>query len=315
VNHAIFSTYYDQTGTTGRNHFITSNIDEAPAMMAMERLERLGCTVKMALANSQGSVDAQAIAETINPRTAMVSLSWANGLTGVINPVQEIAKVCQERAIVLHLDATHLLGKHFFELKEVGAALISFDGAHFHAPKGTGGLYVRSDTKLSPFIAGGLDQAGHRAGDLDIPGLVALGDAARQAIESRDYLCTEVARLRNRLEEGILKGYPEAVAFFKDQERLPHVSAIGFPGIANEALLFALNRKGVYASIGGGNFQQIGFILVAAGIAEPLANSTISFSLSRETQEGEIDQAVTIIVEAALQLRKLSTQLISKRGE
>lgn len=310
VNHAIFSTYYDVTRSTGKNHYISSIADEAPILMSIGRLEQLGCVGKMIHPNKQGLITPEAVAEAINPRTAMVSLSWANGLTGVIHPVAEIAALCAERGIRFHLDATHVLGKLFYDLEEIGAHLISFNGDHLHAPKGTGGLYIKEGIALSPLITGGIEQAGLRAGCINVAGLVALGYAATEALDSRDLLCTEVARLRSKLESGIVAEFPGAVPFFADQERLPHCTTIGFPGISNEALLYALNRKNVFANIGGGSFQQIGLILAASGIHEQLAQTAISFSLSRTTTEEEIDRAIIIIGETARRLRKLSSQFI-----
>lgn len=309
VNQAILCAYFDITRATGKNQFITSHIDEAPTIMSISRLEKIGCVGKLVNSNKNGIVTAEIISEAITPRTAMVSLSWANGLTGTINPVKEIANLCQQRGIRFHLDATHVLGKLFFDLDEVGADLITFNGDHLHAPKGTGGLYIKQGVLCSPFIVGGLEQAGQRAGSFNMPALSALGQAAVEALDSREFLCTEVARLRDKLEQGIAKEYPEAIALFKDQERLPHCTAIIFPGIVNEALLFALNKKNVFASIGGGSFQQIALLLIDSGIAASLAHTAINFSLSRETSEGEIDQAIAIIGEAARKLRKLSTKL------
>lgn len=309
VNHAILSSYFDSTLDTGRNHFITSNIDEAPAIMAIGRLEKLDCVGKMVRANKSGMVTAQEIADHILPRTALISLSWANGLTGVINPVAEIAKICRQRGITFHIDATHVLGKLYFDLDDIGANLISFNGDQLHAPKGTGGLYVKNDVNCSPFILGGFEQAGQRAGSLNVPGLVALGVASQELVETCDLLCTEVARLRNRLEEGITEGIPGAHVFFKDSERVPHITAIAFPGIANETMLYALNRRGIYASIGGGNFQQLALILENSSVEPVLAHSAVSFSLSRETTEDEIERTISIVIEEATKLQKLSQKL------
>lgn len=310
VNQVISSAYLDITLPTGKNQFISSNIDEAPALMAIGRLEQFGCVGKMAHADPSGKITAKAIADVITPRTALVSIGWANGLTGVLNHVNDIGQLCQERGIAFHLDATHVLGKVFYEMEDVGAHFISFNGDNLHAPKGTGGLWIKEGVKCSGFILGGLDQAGRRAGSINIAGLVGLGHAARETLDCRDLLCTEVARLRDKLENSIKEGYPDAVIFFSNEDRLPHCTAIGFPGIANEAFLYALNRKGVYASIGGGTFQQIGLILAASGIDSTLAHTAISFSLSRETTEDEIDRAVDIIIETAKKLRKLSIALV-----
>jgi len=310
INQVILSTYFDHTIHTGKNQFITSTIDEAPSIMAIGRLEQLSCLGKMIAPDHTGRITAALLADAITPRTALVSLSWANGLTGVLNPINEIAELCQERGIRLHLDATHALGKIFWDWDEVPAHFVTFSGDGFHAPSGTGGLFIRHDVKCSPLILGGIEQGGHRAGNYSMAGLVALGQAAREALDARDLVCTEVARLRTKFETSILKAIPEAVIFFQDQERLPNCTAIGFPGVVNEALLHQLNRKRVYASIGGGTYQQIGLVLTGCGIEQSLANSAISFSLSRETTEDEIDRAVDIIVDSVQRLKKLSQHWI-----
>ncbi|MEI8366065.1 MAG: cysteine desulfurase family protein [Parachlamydiaceae bacterium] len=309
INHIILSTYFDVTVHTGKNQFITSTIDEAPQIMAIGRLEQLSCVGKMAPADKHGRVTAEIIAEAMNPRTALVSLSWANALTGVVNPIEEIAAVCKERGVHLHIDASHAIGKLFYEWEDVPAQFLTINGDNIHAPSGTGALFIRGDTKCSPFILGGVEQGGHRAGSYSVAGLVALGQAAREAIDTRDLMCTEVARLRAKLENGLVSKIPDTVVFFRDQERLPHCSAIAFPGVSNEALLYILSRKGVYASIGGGTCQQIGLVLIASGVEESLAHSALSFSLSRETSEDEIDRAIEIIADCVSHLRKISSKL------
>jgi cysteine desulfurase len=306
VNHLVFSVYHEITRVSGKNHFITSAIDEAAVMMSCHRLEESGCVIKTVSVDKQGRLTAQAVAEAITPRTALVSLSWANGLTGVIHPVSEIAKICQARGVLFHLDATHVLGKLFFDLEEIGAQIITFNGNHLHAPKGTGGIYVKEGVPFTPYILGGNEQGGYRAGCLNVAGLVALGVAAREAAQNRNLLCTEVARLRNQLENGIVERYPEALPLFQKEERLPHCTTILFPGIVNEAMLYALNRKNLFASIGGGESQQISIIVKAAGIEEALAQSAVSFSLSRYTTEDQIDRAIEVIGDTAQALRKMS---------
>lgn len=313
ANHVLLTTYFDVTIHTGKNQFITSSIDEAPSIMGIGRLEELNCLGKMAPPDKHGRVTADAIAEAMTPRTALVSLSWANGLTGVINPVDEIASLCHERGVRLHLDASHVLGKMFFEWDEVPANFVSFGGDPIHAPSGTGCLFIRHGTKCSPFILGGIEQNGHRAGAYSVAGLAALGEAAREAADACDLMCTEVARLRSHFEKEVVARIPEARVLFAESERLPNTSAIAFPGVANEALLYLLSRRGVYASIGGGSFQQIGLILAASGVPEHESHSAVSFALSRETTEDQIDRAVAIIVESVAKLRKVSKQFVGEK--
>lgn len=312
VNHVISSVYRDVTLSTGKNQFLTSKTDEAPAIMAISHLEPFGCVGKMIEVNSGGIVTAQAVADSLSPRTALVSLSWANGLTGVVQPVAEIAELCRQRGVHFHLEATHVVGKLFYELKEINPEYLTFNGDQLHGPKGTGILYIKQGMRCSPFIFGSADQGGMRGSGLNMPALAGLSMAAQEALDSRDLLCTETARLRNQFEQGIVKGFPQARICFKEEERLPHCTSILFPGIANEALLFALNRRGVCASIGGGNFQQLALILGFSGIEEKLAHSAVSFSFSRYTTEEEIDKSISIIVESAKMLSRLSEEIIKE---
>ncbi|KAF3361920.1 Cysteine desulfurase IscS [Chlamydiales bacterium STE3] len=314
VNHAILSTYQDVTLATGKNHFVTSNIDEAPALLSLNRLDQFGCSTSVVKANFQGMVTAQAISEAISPRTALVALSYANGLTGVINPLIEIAALCKLRGIRLLIDMTHVLGKLVVDLKEIDPDFIAFNGDHLHAPKGTGGLYMREDVKCSSFILGGIEQAGLRAGTLNVPAFIGLGEAAKEAFSARDYICTEIARLKFYFESEVLRRIPEAIIFFENEERLPHITAIAFPGVSSEAFLFLLNRKGLYASMGGGSQQQIGYLLNACGIEHSLANCGLSFSFSRETTEEEVERALIILEQSYAKLRKLSEKIVPKRS-
>ena len=295
VNSAFLAGYFDLMVPTGRNHFLSGVTGDAPMILSLNRLEKVGAVGKTI------PITAESVADHITPRTAMVSFSWANGLTGLIHPVEEISEVCKERGIRLHLDATHVLGKLFFELDDVGADVITFDGAPLHAPGSSGGIWTKKGVRSSPLILGR---------DLNVSSLVGLGSAANDLLETRDLICTETSRLRDRLEKGVSDGYSDTMICFQDRERLPHVTTLAFPGVANEALLYRLNEAGVLASIGGGKFQQLSLLLIAEGIEDSIAQTSISFSLSRETTEAEIDQAIQIIVEEVKALRSLSEAIL-----
>ena len=299
VNHAIFAAYLDISRKTGKNHFVSGALDEAPAIMAMGRLSELGCVYEMAPANSEGLITPQAVAETLTPRTALVSMSWANGLTGVIQPVAEIARLCRERGVLFHVDATHVLGKGYYTLESSGADLLTFDGI-----PGTGGLFIREGVEISPFILGGSEQAHMRAGAVNLPGLTALAKSAKEAVRFRDHFCMETARLRDRFEEKIGKG------LFSSQNRVPHISAHIFSGTTSDALLYMLNRRGLEnASFGGNRFQHLMHILQACGIQEPDIHSGLSFTFSHETTEEEIDKVAERTEEIVEHLRRLSHEL------
>jgi len=295
----VFAAYLDITRKTGKNHFVSAAIDEAPTIMAMSRLAEVGCLYEMAPVNKEGIVTAQAVAQTFTPRTAMVSISWANALTGVIQPVAEIAEMCRERGILFHVEATHVLGRGYYTLESSGADLLTFDGG-----QGTGGLFIREGVELSPFILGGDEQAHMRAGSLNLSGLIELGRSAKEAVSFRDYFCMEVVRLRDRFEQIVGRG------LFADQDRLPHISAHIFSGVTSDALLYLLNRRGVEASSGGNQLQHMMHILKACGIEEPDIHSGLSFTFSRETTEEEVEKTAERTLEIVQQLRSYSDQLM-----
>lgn len=312
INQAIFSGYFDIMQTTGKNQFVTSVAEDAPIYLSMERLEKLGAIVKHVALDAHGVVTADAIADQITPRTAMVSLSWASGLTGVIHPVEEISEICQKRGIRFHLDATHVFGKLYFDLEDVGADLITWNGLPLHAPTPSGGIWIKKELSVSPFILGSSDQGGLRGGELNVPALVAMAKVLEEAFECRDLMGMEVARLRGEFEKKIVEAYPDAQVLFQNEQRLPHCTAIVFPGVAAEALLYRLNQEGVFATVGGGSTQQLAAVLPHAGVSQAHSHSAVSFSLSRETTYDEIERASHIVGEVANSLRKLSNHLIPR---
>jgi cysteine desulfurase len=312
INHAILSTYQDVSLTDGKNHFITAATEDAPFLMSFNRLNALGAASTFLKPNKQGIIQPKALIEAITPRTALVAISWANGLTGIVQPLSEIAEICKLRGIRLLVDATHVLGKLFFSVNEFPIDFLSFNGDNLHAPKGSGGLYLRNGIKLSPLIAGGIEQAGLRAGALNVPAVVGLGEAAKQMLEARDYFCTEVARLQMQFEKEILKRIPDAQVLFEYEDKIPGILTICFPGIVNEALLFMLNQKEIFASIGGGSQQLLTHYLKTCGFEPKIADCAISFSLSRETTEDELMRAAGILEACIKKLRKTSSHLFQE---
>lgn len=307
INQAVFSTYLNVTRQQGKNHFITSNIEESPSILSMSRLQQLGCVFEMAPANKEGYVSVDAIAETMTPRTAMVSLSWANGLTGVVQPVEEIAKLCSDRGVLFHVDATHVLGKGYYTLKSSGADFLTFNGEQMHAPKGTGGLFVRSEIEIAPLIIG---DKSLRGGGLNHSTLIGLQETAEELLQDADHVGMELCRLRDRFEKQLLAQIPKCHLLFGDQQRVPHIAAFLFQGVTSDALLYLLERRGMHASFGGGQFQDLRNILEACGVPKPDCHCGLSFAFSRDTKEEQIDRGVKIIVQTVLQLQKYSQFMV-----
>lgn len=312
VNHAIFAAYLDITRKTGKNHFICSNVDEAAAILSMTRLKEFGVLFQMAPVNEDGVVTREAIAETFTPRTALVSISWVQALTGVIQPIEEIAAVCRERGVLLHVEASQALGKGNFTLPASGADLLSFDGEALGGPAGTGGLFIRKGVEISPFILGSQEQAHMRAGSLFGPALRGLTKTAQEAFKQRDHVLMEVSHLRSRFEEIILQKVPNARVLFADSNRVPHISCFLFPGVTSDALGYFLSQENIETTFGGGGHQHLMHILKASGIKEPLCHCGMSFSFSAEFTLEQMEWAAQTISKAVLQLQKYSQSFVEK---
>lgn len=310
ISHVIQSVYRDLTIPRGKNHFLCARTDEAPALVGMEKLADYGCAVERVEVDSKGLITVETLAEALTPRTALFSLSWGNGLTGVVQEIAPLAELCRERGVLFHVDGTHVIGKIAFELKDLGVDYLTCHGEPLHAPAGVGLLYMKREHLLTPLIFGGSEQRGLRGGNINLPAAVGLGVALEQLIEARDYLCTEVVRLRDRFEQGVRQGCPSARVLFEKGERLPHISCIAFPGIAGEAFLFGLDREGIAASCGGGSLQQLGQHLIACGVQDALAHSAVSFSLSRLTTEEEVEEAIEKVLKVVEKLSKLSIEIM-----
>jgi cysteine desulfurase len=301
IAHVYQSHYFDHVRHTGKNHVVTTNIEEAPVLMSLKRLEELGCSGKIIPVNAQGQLTKAALEEALRPRTSLVSITWANGLTGVIHPIADIAEVCRAKEVRLHVDASYVIGKTHFRLEDLDIDFLTFEGSLLHAPKGTAGLIVKEKTVFSHPLFSMMG--------IPIGSVAAIAHALDEGGQMFDHLCLETARLCDKLEKGIQAAVPDAVILFQKVERLPNCCAIAFPGIASDALLFLLSRKGVYASVGGGHCQKLSHVLVACGVDQTLAQCALSFSLSFETKEEEIDYAIKTIVECARQLQHLSYRL------
>ncbi len=303
INESIFSGYYEGTRNTGKNHFLTTQVENEAIIQSMKRLEKFGCATKYLPLNVNGQITKEVLEEHIGPRTAFLSLSWAHGLTGVIQPMEEIAAVCKEKGILLHVDASYILGKSYFRFQDYPIDFLSFSGDKIHAPKGTGGLFVKEGIPFTRLIVG--------KGELNTPLVSALSYAAFETTHNFEHICTETARLRDLLEKEIQAEIKDAVIVFKNAERLPNTSVIAFPGVISEALLFELNYFGVYASIGGGMYPTLSTVLKGCRLDPILADSALSFSLSYETTEEEILLATQKIIAAVKKLKTYSQEIFN----
>ena len=309
VNQVLWSVFLEISRKEGKCHFITSCIEDAPTMQALKRLEELGCYVKIAPVDVNGRIDVEELKRLINPRTALISVTAAQGLTGVIQPIEEIAQLAQEKNILLHVDASYSIGKTYLSFADSGINYLTFSGDRIHAVKSSGALLAKEGSPLVPFILGGSEQGGLRGGAFDAPSFMALVAALQQTSLYLDAMGLEIVRLRDLLEQEIIRYVPAAKPFFTEALRLPNTTAIFFPNVHHEALLYFLNRKGVCATAGGSYSQHLHRLLTATKVEEKEAASSLSFSLSRMTTEEEIKNAARLIGEAVSSLQLLSKAL------
>jgi cysteine desulfurase len=306
IHTVLFSHYLEEVRESGKNHILTTNIEEAPTLLGLKRLEQFNCVEQVLPVNLQGQVTASMVAEAIKPKTSLLSLSWANSLTGVIHPIADIAEVCFQKGIRLHVDAGTVIGKLFFHFKDLNIDYLTFDGSLIHGPTGTAGIIMNNTIPFHPLIPG--------QSNVDTSGIAALAHALSEASSHFEHLNLETARLKRQLEIKIKEGFSEAVVLFKHVEQLPNCTTICFPGVESEALLYLLNRKGIDASMGGGQTQKLYHTLTSCGIDPLLARSALSFCLSHETTEAEIAYAAEIIIKCALQLRRCSIGICGGDG-
>lgn len=298
INAVLFSHYLSEIREMGKNHILTSNVAEASVFLPLKRLEKFHCVEKGVPLNDRGQITVEAVSEGIKPRTSLVSLPWANGLTGVIYPIEQIAALCHSKGVALHVDASYVIGKWFFQFEDLPIDYLTWEGSLCHAPHGTGGLLVKRGREFHPLILG---ESGVHAGALTGLATALLENAARF-----EFLSLETARLRGQLEQGIKERCPEAMVLFEEEERLPNTAVFAFPGVESEALLYLLSRQRVYGTIGGGRMPKLSHVLSMAGVPDLWARCAISFSLSYETTEAEITYATEKILEAVHELQRCS---------
>ena len=292
-----------------RRKIITTRV-EHPAVLAVCRdLENHGHTVIELPVDKQGRLDLDQLEEQIDDDTALVTIMYANNETGVMFPVEQIAEMVTEKNVFFHTDAVQAVGKIRLDLSKSKIDLLSLSGHKLHAPKGVGVLYVRKGTRISPFMLGGHQEAGRRAGTENVPGIVGLGKACELAAKNIEEENNKVKYLRDKLENAILKKCPGATVNGDRKNRLPNTANISFEYIEGEAILLMLDKFGICASSGSactsGSLEP-SHVLRAMGIPFTSAHGSIRFSLSRYNTEKEVDYTIEKMPPIITRLRELS---------
>lgn len=294
-----------------KNHIITTRVEHPCVLSVYENLEKKGYKVSYVGVNENGELDIENLISLITPETILVSVMHANNETGAIYPVYEVASKVKEKNkdIKVFVDGVQAAGKILIKLQDSEIDFYSISAHKFHAPKGVGALYVKKGTLFEPFMLGGHQENSLRAGTQNTPYIVAMGVAAKLAKDALDYELTEVKRLRDKLEQGILSQLGNAKLNSKASSRVPNTTNIGFEYIEGELILLYLNELGIYASSGSactsGSLDP-SHVLRAQKVPFTSLHGSIRFSLSRFTTEEEIDYAIEKVPEIIKKLAKIS---------
>lgn len=290
-----------------KRHIITTRVEHSAVLNPIKRLESSGYRVTYLGVDRSGHLDMDALAGAISDDTALISIMFANNETGVMHPIQRIGEMAKSKNVSLHIDAVQGIGKVPFDMNTMGANLVSLSAHKFHGPKGVGALVVKKGTRWTPMLLGGSQERGRRPGTENVAGIVAMAAASDYAEEHLQRYQTDVRRLRDRLEQELVKAIPDVFVNGAACERIPNTSNMGFPGLDANALLVRLDEVGICASAGSachsGAFEP-SHVLEAMGLTSDEAASCIRFSLSTMTTDEDIAYCTEEIPRIVHELRR-----------
>ena len=291
-------------------HVITSSIEHHAVLLACKHLEKIGAEVTVLPVDGRSLVDPADVRCALRPNTRLISVMMANNETGVLQPVEEIGKIAAEAGAYFHTDAVQAAGKVKVDVKQIGCHALSISGHKIHAPQGVGALYVRQGIPLRPLFYGGRHERSRRAGTENVPGIVGLGKAAqlaKEALHRGDD--KKMSAMRDRLQQGILAQVEDAGVNGDDAPRVSNTTNIRFDYIDGEAMVIALDLKGVAVSTGAACSSgaiEPSHVLLAMDLRPDQARASIRFSLGKQTVAEDIDYALALVPEVVARLRELS---------
>ncbi|MCJ2185651.1 cysteine desulfurase NifS [Novosphingobium beihaiensis] len=294
----------------GRDEIVTSAVEHPAILNLADHLEKTGrAKVRLIGVDSRGRLDMEAYRQALGPKTAIVSIMWANNETGTIFPVEELAALAHEAGALFHTDAVQAVGKVPVNLAESAVDMLSLSGHKLHGPKGIGALYVRKGIRVRPLIRGGHQERGRRGGTENAPAIVGLGKAAELALEHMADERTRVAALRDRLEQGVLQRIGNCFVTGDPENRLPNTANVVFEYVEGEAILTNMNREGLAASSGSActsGSMEPSHVLRAMDVPYTAALGAIRFSLSRENGDADVDRVLEVLPGIIGKLREMS---------
>jgi cysteine desulfurase len=291
-------------------HVISSTIEHHAVLNSCKHLESMGCEVTYVPVDDRGLVDPDDVRRALRPQTKLITIMMANNETGVLQPIEEIGKIAAEADVYFHTDAVQAAGKIAIDVKRLGCDLLSISGHKLHAPQGVGAIYVGKGTILQPMFYGGSHERSRRAGTENVPGIIGLGKAAelaREALERGDL--AQMSAMRDQIEQTILSEVEATGINGQGAPRVPNTTNIHFDYIEGEALVIALDLKGLAVSTGAACSSgaiEPSHVLTAMGLPPEIARASLRFSLGKQNTPEDVQFALDLLPQTVARLRELS---------
>lgn len=291
-------------------HLIVSAIEHHSVLNSARFLEKFhDFEVTFLPVNRFGQVEAERLKKALRPDTVLVSIQHASNEIGTVQHLPELTAICREAGVLFHTDAVASVGQLPIDVKELGVDLLSLSGPALGGPKGIGALYFRRGLRLVPQIHSGIQENGRRGGTENIPGIVGLGTAAELTQRELPVRGPYLRALRERLVAGVLEKIPYALLTGHPEARLPGHASFCFEGLEGEALVFMLNRQGIYANTGSAcasKALKVSPTLCAIGLSPDVAQGSLVFTLALSNREEEVDRVLAELPSAVDKLRSFS---------
>ena len=293
-----------------KKRIVTSAVEHTATLDVLAHLEESGYEVLRLPVDRSGRLDPTIVAAALDERTACLSLLWVNNETGVFFDIGAIGAIARRKGVPFHVDGAQIVGKGLENLGDAPVDCLSFSGHKFGAPKGVGGLYIRRNAPVKPFLWGGHHEKGRRAGTENVPGIVAMGEAVGEATEGWRRYGVAIGRRRDRLAQGLRDGCPGLIVNGEGAPRIENTLNVCFPGIEGAAVVLSLSQRGIFVSSGSAcTAAQAGpsHVLVAMGVPGDKVHGSVRFSLGAEIDDGDIDRVIAETRAVFLHVSRVNT--------
>ena len=291
------------------DHIITTTIEHMSVINTFKSLQKEGFKTTYVPVDRYGIIDVKALKNAITDKTILISVMYANGEIGTVEPIKEIGEIAHEKNIYFHVDAVAAAGQVPIDVKNEHIDLLSLSSNDLYGPKGVGALYIKTGTKIQPIIHGGGQERGLRSGTENVPAIVGMGKAAEIAKKEMKSEGVRLSGLRDRLIEGVLNGIPHSFLNGHSTKRLPNNANLRFSYIEGESLILSLDMEGVSTSSGSACTSKTlepSHVLLAIGLAHEEAHGSLLFTLGRWTTKEEIDYVMKVLPGIVRRLRAIS---------